>query len=151
MARIGRLAQCVKIDSRVMKWEDPMHAMHNPSTVAAPASRYSHGIEVKPNARWLHISGQVGTLSDGKVAKGGAAQAEACWSNIVNILKAAGMSVEDLVKITTYVCNTADIAAVRIARDKVIGNARPASTLIVAAALASPDWLIEIEAIAAKA
>jgi enamine deaminase RidA (YjgF/YER057c/UK114 family) len=33
----------------------------------------------------------------------------------------------------------------------VIGNARPASTLIVAAALASPDWLIEIEAIAAKA
>lgn len=128
-----------------------MHTRHNPATVAAPASNYSHGIEVKPNARWLHLSGQVGTLPDGKVAKGAAAQAEACWSNIASILKMAGMGIDDLVKVTTFVCNPADIPAVRAARDKAIGSARPASTLIVVAGLASKDWLIEIEAVAAKA
>jgi enamine deaminase RidA (YjgF/YER057c/UK114 family) len=127
-----------------------MHTKHNPAMVAAPASSYSHGIETKPNARWLHISGQVGVLPDGKVAKGAAAQAEACWANIANILKAAGMGMDDLVKITTYICNAGDLAAVRTARDKAIGNARPASTLVVVAGLASPDWLIEVEAIAAR-
>ncbi|HEX2115242.1 MAG TPA: RidA family protein [Alphaproteobacteria bacterium] len=127
-----------------------MHTMHNPATVAAPASSYSHGIETKPNARWLHISGQVGLLPDGKVAKGAVAQAEACWANIANILKAADMGMDDLVKLTTYVCNARDIPAVRAARDKYIGNARPASTLVVVAGLASSDWLIEIEAVAAR-
>jgi 2-iminobutanoate/2-iminopropanoate deaminase len=127
-----------------------MHTMHNPATVAAPASRYSHGIETRPNARWLHISGQVGVLPDGKVAKGIAAQAEACWANIANILKAAGMSMDDLVKVTTFICNQADVPAVRAARDKFIGDARPASTLVVVAGLASADWLIEIEAVAAR-
>jgi len=127
-----------------------MHTMHNPATVAAPAGRYTHGIETKPNARWLHISGQVGVLPGGNVAKGIGAQAEACWANIANILKAAGMGMDDLVKVTTFICNQGDIPAVRAARDKVIGDARPASTLIVVAGLASPDWLIEIEAIAAK-
>ena len=39
-----------------------MHTNYNPPTVAAPASTYSHGVEVKPNARWLHISGQIGVL-----------------------------------------------------------------------------------------
>lgn len=128
-----------------------MHTKYNPPTVAAPASTYSHGIEVKPNARWLHISGQVGVLPDGKVAADFKAQAEACWTNIANILKAAGMGMEDLVKITTFIRNPADVAALRTVRDKFIGTARPASTLVVVAALASPDWLVEVEAVAAKA
>jgi enamine deaminase RidA (YjgF/YER057c/UK114 family) len=128
-----------------------MHMTHNPPTVAAPASRYSHGVEVKPNARWLHISGQVGVRPDGRTAADFAAQAEACWNNIAGILKAAGMGLEDLVKITAFIVNPADIAALRAVRDRFIGDARPASTLIVVVALANPDWLVEIEAVAAKA
>jgi 2-iminobutanoate/2-iminopropanoate deaminase len=128
-----------------------MHARHNPTDVPKPASAYSQGIEVKPNARWLYISGQIGVSPDGKVAKGAAAQAEAAWSNIANTLKAAGMGMDDLVKVTTFICNPADIPAARAARDKFIGGAQPASTLIVVAGLASKDWLIEIEAVAAKA
>jgi 2-iminobutanoate/2-iminopropanoate deaminase len=127
-----------------------MHTTYNPPTVAAPASTYSHGVETKPNARWLYISGQVGVLPDGRVAADFKAQAEACWNNISNILKAAGMSVGDLVKITTFIRNPADIATLRTVRDKFIGDARPASTLIVVAGLASPQWLVEIEAVAAK-
>ena len=128
-----------------------MHTQLNPPGVPAPAGAYSQGIEVKPNARWLYISGQIGVSPDGKVAKGAAAQAEAAWSNIANMLNAAGMGMNDLVKITTFVCNAADIPAVRAARDKFIAGAQPASTLIVVAGLASKDWLIEIEAVAAKA
>jgi len=128
-----------------------MHTRHNPSDVPKPASAYSQGIEVKPNARWLHISGQIGVSPDGTVAKGAAAQAEQAWSNIANLLKAAGMGMNDLVKITTFNCNAADVPAARAARDKYIAGAQPASTLIVVAGLASKDWLIEIEAVAAKA
>jgi enamine deaminase RidA (YjgF/YER057c/UK114 family) len=128
-----------------------MHTRHNPSDVPKPASAYSQGIEVKPNARWLYISGQIGVSPDGTAAKGAAAQAEQAWSNIANTLKAAGMGMNDLVKITTFICNAADLPAVRAARDKYIAGAQPASTLIVVAGLASKDWLIEIEAVAAKA
>jgi 2-iminobutanoate/2-iminopropanoate deaminase len=127
-----------------------MHTNHNPPTVAAPFSSYSHGVEVKPNARWLHISGQVGVLPDGRIASGITAQADAAWANIGKILKAAGMEFRDLVKVTTFIRDRADVVATRNARDKHLAGAAPASTLIVVAGLASPDWLIEIEAVAAK-
>lgn len=128
-----------------------MHTRHNPSDVPKPASAYSQGMEVKPNARWLYISGQIGVAPDGTVAKGVAAQADQAWANIANMLKAAGMGMNDLVKITTFICNAGDLPAVRAARDKYIAGAQPASTLVVVAGLASKDWLIEIEAVAAKA
>ena len=46
----------------------------NPPGMVQPASRYSQGVEVGANARWLHISGQIGVAADGTVAKGLAAQ-----------------------------------------------------------------------------
>lgn len=128
-----------------------MNKIHNPATIAKPASSYSHGIEVPPNARWLHVSGQVGIAPDGTVRQGIEAQAEQVWANIRNILAAAGMGMEDLVKITILLTSPSYIGPSRVARDRAIGSARPASTLIVAAGLASPDYLIEIEAVAAKA
>lgn len=128
-----------------------MNKIYNPSSVAKPGGAYSHGIEVAPNARWLFISGQLGITPDGKVREGTAAQAEQAWANIINILKDAGMGVEDLVKITTFIINAADVPAVRATREKAIGGIRPASTLLVIQALASPEYRIEIEAVAAKA
>ena len=128
-----------------------MHRIYNPDTVAKPAGSYSHGIEVAPNARWLHLAGQVGVAADGTTCKGIEAQAEQVWTNIRNILSAAGMGMEDLVKITVLLTSAANIAPMRVARDKALGAVRPASTLVIVAGLASPDYLIEIEAIAAKA
>jgi enamine deaminase RidA (YjgF/YER057c/UK114 family) len=52
---------------------------HNPATVAAPFSRYSHGVEAPDNARWLVISGQVGVTPEGKVLNGAKAQIEQAW------------------------------------------------------------------------
>jgi len=125
--------------------------IHNPSGVAAPLGSYSHGIEVPANARWLYISGQVGIAPDGKVGETFARQAEHVWQNILGILKAAGMGPEDLVKVNTYLTRAQDLTESRAARTKALGNARPASTLVVITALAAPEYLIEVEAHAAKA
>lgn len=122
----------------------------NPDTVAAPIGRYTHAIETAPNARMLHISGQVGMSKDGKIAQGCAAQAEQIWRNIEAILAAAGMKLTDLVRVNTFLVNAADVAASRAARQQFLGEHRPASTLLVISALATPDYLIEIEATAVR-
>jgi enamine deaminase RidA (YjgF/YER057c/UK114 family) len=128
-----------------------MNKVHNPPEIAPPIGAYSHGIEVPAGARTLHISGQVGLLPDGKLASGIAGQTEAALNNIVGILKAAGMGIEDVVKMTTFLIDATDIAKVREARVRVLGSHRPASTLLVISRLAAPEYLIEIEATAARA
>ena len=127
-----------------------MNRIYNPATVAPPAGRYSLAIEVPPNARWLYISGQVGTAPDGAVPADIQGQAANCWSNIVAILAEAGMAVGDLVKVTVFLTREQDIPAYREARDRALGDARPASTLLVVSKLASPSFLVEVEATAAK-
>jgi enamine deaminase RidA (YjgF/YER057c/UK114 family) len=128
-----------------------MNRIRNPKTVAPPGGRYSHAVEVPPNARWLYVSGQVGTAPDGSVPAAIGAQVENCWRNILAILADAEMGIGDIVKIGVFLTRDEDIAAYREARDRIIGDARPASTLLVISRLARPDFLVEVEAIAAKA
>jgi 2-iminobutanoate/2-iminopropanoate deaminase len=125
-----------------------MNNRHTPNTVAKPFGPYSHAVEVPEGSRLLYISGEVG-VPDGTVPQGIEAQAEACWRNIIAILADAGMGVEDLVKITTYLVRPEDVAAAGAARAKHFGDARPGSATIIVKALVMPEWLIEIEAVAA--
>jgi 2-iminobutanoate/2-iminopropanoate deaminase len=120
--------------------------IHNSNTVAAPGGPYRHGIETPPNARWLHIAGQIGVAPEDFDG-----QADQCWRNIKAILAAAGMGVENLVKVTHFLTRAEDIAAYGRVRSRHLGEARPASTLLVIGALARPGLLVEVEAIAAKA
>jgi enamine deaminase RidA (YjgF/YER057c/UK114 family) len=123
---------------------------HKPDNVAPPFSRYSHAVEAPAAARWLHISGQIGVKPDGTLAEGAAAQIEQAWRNIFAILEAAGMTRRDLVKVTTYLTvHAADLAIYRQIRERMLDGAEPASTLIFVPGLARPDFLVEIEAIAA--
>ena len=124
---------------------------HNPPNVAPPFARYSHGVEAPANARWLHVSGQVGVTPDGKVQDGAEAQIEQAWRNVLSVLQAAGMGPRDLVKVTTLLLDRADLPTARAVRERMLQGAEPASTLMIVAGLASPDWLVEIEAIAAAA
>ena len=124
--------------------------VYNPSSVHT-APTYNHGVEVPPNARWLYISGQVGIDVDGKTGATFARQAELAWSNLLAILAAGGMGVGDLVKVTIYLTRAEDIAESRAVRQRVLGDTRPASTLVVIPRLAAPEYLIEVEAHAAKA
>jgi enamine deaminase RidA (YjgF/YER057c/UK114 family) len=129
-----------------------MLKVYNPKTIAAPVGRYQHAVEVPAGARMLFLAGQVGNLPDGVVPRNIEGQAEAAWNNIKGILADAGMGLDDLVKVTVLLTDKAYVSASRAARENAFGDIRPpASTLMVVAALASPEYLIEIEAIAAKA
>lgn len=123
----------------------------NPSEIAAPVGLYSHAIVSTAAGQWLHISGQIGMRPDGTLASGFAGQAQAAWSNLVGVLQAAGMDVTDLVKVTTYMTDAADLKALGPVRSGFLGDARPASTLLIVKALARPEWLIEVEAVAHRA
>lgn len=128
-----------------------MHKTHDPKTTAQPFSRYSNAIETAPNLRWLHASGQVGADPSGKTLAGFEAQARQAFANLKALLADAGMDWPDVVKLTTFITDRGDLATLRKVRDEALGGAVAASTLLVVAGLASPDWLIEIEAVAAKA
>ena len=123
---------------------------HTPPAIAAPAALYVHGMEVPANARLLFISGQVGVHPDGRVGKDAAEQAEIVWGNIAAILASAGMTFRDIAKITSYAISPAHLPAMRAVRERVLQGHKPASTLLVVAALAQPQWLLEVEACAAK-
>lgn len=123
---------------------------HNPKSVAPPAGNYTHGIATPAGAHWLHISGQIGTAPDGSVPPDIEGQVENCWKNILAILADAGMGVEDIVKVSAFVTKTDYIVPYREARKRIVGEARPASTLVVVSSLVRPEWLCEVEAVAAK-
>jgi enamine deaminase RidA (YjgF/YER057c/UK114 family) len=125
--------------------------VHNPPTVAAPSAAYSQGIEVPPGARWLYISGQIAVDLQGTVPEGIEAQAALVFQNLNGVLASAGMDTGDLVKITMFLTRKEDIAPFRALRDRWLGSARPSSTLVVVQSLVRPEWLVEVEAVAAKA
>jgi len=128
-----------------------MLKIHNPKSVAAPIGTYSHGIEAPPNARWLHVAGQIGVRPDASVPATIEEQTEVVWQNILAVLADAGMGIGDVVKITSFLTRFENFPKFAQVRAKYLGSHRPASTLLVISSLARPEFLVEVEAIAAKA
>lgn len=120
---------------------------HNPQT---PLANYSLGMEVPPNARWLHISGQVAVDKDGNTPEDFQGQVILVFHNLGAVLTSAGMTPADLVKVNAFLTRPEDIPAFRAARDAFQGTNRPASTALVVKQLFRPEWLVEVEAIAAR-
>ena len=127
-----------------------MPRRYNPAAVAPPFSTYSQAVEVPPGARQLQVSGQVGVTPDGQTVEGAEAQIEQSWRNLLAILAEAGMGAEDIVKVTGFITRPDLTGLYREVRERMLGGAEPASTLLVVAGLASPDWVVEIEVVAAK-
>jgi 2-iminobutanoate/2-iminopropanoate deaminase len=119
--------------------------------VAKQIGSYSDALLVQPNVRWLVTSGTPGMTAEGATPAGITAQAEQAWKNIIAMLEQAGMSVHDLVKVTHYLVSSEDIKPYVQVRARYLGDARPASMLLVVPALVRPEFLVEIEAYAAKA
>ncbi|MGE0151691.1 MAG: RidA family protein [Reyranellaceae bacterium] len=125
--------------------------VRNPASIAPPAGRYVHGMEVPPETRLLYISGQVGIDRNRKPGATIEKQCELAWKNLVAILKEARMGVDDLVRVNVYLTDPRYVPAYREARDKFVGEKVPASTLLIVTALVDPALLVEIEAVAARA
>ena len=122
-----------------------MKQFRNPSDVHQPVGSYSHQIEVS-DERILIISGQVGMGQDGMIPTEPYEQLDLAFENIFRNLRAANMDVSDLIKITYYLVGEWDTTKRReIVVSKLQGH-QPCSTLLFVAALASPQFRVEIEA-----
>ena len=121
-----------------------------PTTIAPPAARYAHAVLSEAAGRVLHTSGVVPIRPDGAVPDDIAAQADVVWVNITAILAEAGMTVTDVVAVTTYVVVGNELAPVMAARDRAFGDHVAASTLVTVPALARPEWRMEVAVVASR-
>ena len=111
---------------------------------------YSHAVKVTGAQTILYIAGQVAYGSDGSPAHAGdfKAQARAALQCLKAQVEAGGGTMANIVKVNTYVTDIrhrADYAAIR---EEFFGRKMPASTMVAVAALAQPEFLIEVEAVA---
>lgn len=125
-----------------------VHTAHSPQTVSPPVGSYSHGITVSPSARYLFISGQIPVRPDGTVPETFGEQCAVVWENVGAILRDAEMNWANLVKVTTFLSDRTYAVENGVVRRHHLGDTRPALTVIVAQIL-EPQWLLEIEAVAA--
>ena len=115
--------------------------------LAEPLSHYTDAVAA---GGLLFVSGLVPVDADGRlVGEDVVAQARQVFANMELVLRAAGCGFEDVVKLTTFLLDVNDRAAINPVRQEVFGDARPASTLVEVSALAVPGALLEIEAVAA--
>jgi 2-iminobutanoate/2-iminopropanoate deaminase len=120
----------------------------NPAFTAA-RDIYADGAEIAGGRRVLHLSGQVGIRPDGTTGPDFAEQCDQALANMLAVLKAAAMRPEHVVKLTCFVVGQQPLAALYDARRRHLPSIAPASTTVIVQGLAAPEWLIEIEAIAA--
>ena len=126
----------------------PRTTRHDPPSVAPPEGGYAHGLELATGARLLFVSGQIPTRPDGTVPDDFEGQCHAAWDNVLAVLASAGMTRDHLVKVTTYLADRAHADANGRIRRERLGEHRAALTVVVLTTL-EPQWLLEIEAIAA--
>ena len=119
------------------------HGVFDPAT-------YSQGIKVSQAQTILFLSGQVAYTTDGGVACRGdfKGQARGAYEAIKALVESQGGTMANVIKITTYVTDMRYRLDLAPLREEFFGKKGPASTLIEISALAHPDWMIEIEAIA---
>ena len=118
--------------------------------VARQIAAYSDAVEVQPNLRWLLTSGTPGLSKAGHLPEDISDQAELAWQHIVEMLKQANMQIADAIKVTQYLKRAEDITAYGKVRTRFLGELRPASMLLIVPQLVRPEFLVEIEVIAAR-
>jgi enamine deaminase RidA (YjgF/YER057c/UK114 family) len=125
------------------------HTIHDIG-VASQIAAYSDAIEVEPGLRWLVTSGTPGLSQEGNLPADITGQAELAWGHVSDMLERAGMTAADIVKVTQYLTRADDIPAYGKVRARFLGGARPASMLLIIPQLVRPEFLVEVEVVAAK-
>ncbi|MFE4856856.1 RidA family protein [Streptomyces sp. NPDC056670] len=125
-----------------------MNTFRNPPSVAAPLAAYSHQAEITGPVRWLVISGQIGMAPSGELPEDPVEQLGIALDNITANLEAAGMTHDDLVKLTFYFAGEVDLQRRRLRLAEWLKDLRPTMTVMTVAALATPALRVEVEALA---
>lgn len=122
----------------------------NPPALPVPMG-YTQAVATT-GALTIYVAGQVAVDAIGNVVAPGdvVGQARRAFTNVKSAVEAAGATVEDIAKVTWYVVGFRSelLPHLAAARRDVFGDHAPASTLIGVAALANPDYLVEVEAVA---
>ena len=115
--------------------------------LAEPISHYTDGVEANG---FLYISGMLPVNAKGQLVGDGdvVRQSEQVLDNVSAVLRSAGASFDDVVRVGVYVRDMADRELINAVRRRYFGDARPASALVEVSALAHPGALVEIEAVA---
>src|SRR5690349_6834902 len=121
----------------------------NPSDgIYAASPDYVHALEIRGHSRTLYVSGTMGLDQDGKPGADLDEQLTLIWNNIRRILAEADMTTDNIVRLTSYLRDPSYAQANQDARIAALGDRRVPTTAIVVQTL-SPDWLVEIEVVAA--
>jgi enamine deaminase RidA (YjgF/YER057c/UK114 family) len=118
---------------------------------AAATAGFSNSIEVQGAQRTLYIAGQVASFDDGRIPGNIEAQCHLVWDKIEKLLQDSKMTLKDVVKTTVFLTSADDVEGFRKVRAQRLGDAKPASTLVIVTALVRPEFRVEVEAIASKA
>jgi reactive intermediate/imine deaminase len=118
--------------------------------VAGQAEPISHYTDAVRAGNLLFVSGCIAVDANGRLVGGDdvVEQARQVLRNVGAVLAAAGAGFGDVVKVTVYLTDIGDRAAIDTVRREVFGSARPASTLVEVSALAVPGAKVEIDAVA---
>ncbi len=131
-----------KIDGVELEPRNPTEGVY------AATDDYVHAMEVRGAERLLFISGTMGLDPDGKPGATLAEQLDLIWSNLRAILASAGMTVDNIVRLTSYLRDPAYADANAAARVAALNGRAVPTTAIVVQTLVS-EWLVEIEVVAA--
>jgi 2-iminobutanoate/2-iminopropanoate deaminase len=112
------------------------------------ADDYVHGLEITEFKRLLFVSGTMGLDEAAKAPDSLEAQLQLIWRNIETILRTADMTVGNIVRLTSYLRDPSFAEANQNARLRALNGRRIPTTAIVVQTLL-PEWLVEIEVIAA--
>lgn len=126
-----------------------MHKSLLPSGIHPPFAPYSHGIEIVSRSRLVFCSGQLGISAGAEVPSDCAGQTRLCFDNIRAILAEAGMNLEHVIKINAYVSGREHLSPYMEVRNELFAEPYPASTLMIVSGFARPEFVVEVEAIAA--
>jgi enamine deaminase RidA (YjgF/YER057c/UK114 family) len=108
-----------------------------------PAIGFSRAVRVGDR---VLVSGTAPVWADGHVDPDVGAQTRRCLRIVLDALTEVGGSANDVVRTRIFLTDAADWRAVGAAHGEVFGDARPAATMVVVAALLDPRWRVEIEA-----
>jgi enamine deaminase RidA (YjgF/YER057c/UK114 family) len=123
----------------------------HPQSIHPPFAHYANGVEVSASARLVFCSGQLGIAPDAHIPEDAGAQAELCFEAIAAILGEAGMMLADVVRLNAYVTAREYLAPYMAVRDRYMGVALPASTLMIVTGFAREVFKVEVEAVAGRA
>ncbi|MGH6922702.1 MAG: RidA family protein [Propylenella sp.] len=120
----------------------------NAKDAPQPLGGYLQAVELTEAKRILLISGQIPVMADGSVPANFEEQARLAWANLIAQLRAADMTLDNLVKVTIFLSDRKYIPEYRKIRTEVLGGRQIALTTIITG-IFDEEWLLEIEGVAA--